>query len=85
MADNKKPTWASKFTKKEGLDPQKGTKIFVESDWKASQVEGLKNVEIRAKENEKNYKKASKLKQVVSQMPKSSTTDKTVTPPTKTI
>lgn len=85
MADDKKPTWASKFPKKEGLDPQKGTQIFVESEWKTNQIEGQKNVEIRAKENEKNYKKASKLKQQASKTPTSSPTDKGVKPPTKGI
>lgn len=83
MADDKKPIWASKFQKKEDLDPQKGAQVFDKNLWEAKQIEGQKNVEMRAKENEEKYKQASKLKQKASKTPKGSPTDKTVTPPTK--
>ena len=87
MAEVKKSTWASKFKKQEGISPQQGVKEFVQPTWEKNQAIQAANIEARMKGNEAKYKQQqmSKLKQQASKTPTGSTTDKTVTPPNKTI
>lgn len=76
MADDIKPTWASKFKKKEGINPLKGQEIHDADLWKTKMEVGDEKVQERIKETSKLMEKASKA-------PKINKTDKTATPPTK--